>query len=345
MPSETHTATADRFFAAVLWDFDGTLVDTESRWVEAELAILASHGIVWEPEQANEFTGGPLTDVCEAMAADLGGSVTVDDVRCELITMVSQFNRERDVPWRPGVLDLLTEIREAGIPMGIVTGSAHAVVEPVLEAMAERIGNPFDTVVTFDDVIPETAKPAPDPYLLAAERLGVSITDCLAIEDSPKGATSATSAGAAVLTVTGLAKVGPGPRRVHRPDLSGLSLADVVSLWHLADEPAAPVANGGGGVLRAGERITLTDPKGRKHSIVLQPGGIFHTTKGAVRHDDLIGGPQGVVVTSVGGLDFLAMRPILSEFTVSMPREAAIIYPKEAAQITMWPISSPGHEY
>lgn len=188
MPSETHTATADRFFAAVLWDFDGTLVDTESRWVEAELAILASHGIVWEPEQANEFTGGPLTDVCEAMAADLGGSVTVDDVRCELITMVSQFNRERDVPWRPGVLDLLTEIREAGIPMGIVTGSAHAVVEPVLEAMAERIGNPFDTVVTFDDVIPETAKPAPDPYLLAAERLGVSITDCLAIEDSPKGA-------------------------------------------------------------------------------------------------------------------------------------------------------------
>ena len=342
MPRETHTATADRFFAAVLWDFDGTLVDTESRWVEAELAVLASHGVVWEPERANEFIGGPLTDVCEAMVADLGGSVTVDDVGRELITMVSQFNRERDVPWRPGVLDLLTEIREAGIPMGIVTGSAHAVVEPVLEAMAERIGNPFDTVVTFDDVIPETAKPAPDPYLLAAERLGVSITDCLAIEDSPKGATSATSAGAAVLTVTGLAKVGPGPRRVHRPDLSGLSLADVVSLWHLADEPAAPVANGGGGVLRAGERITLTDPKGRKHSIVLQPSGIFHTTKGAVRHDDLIGGPQGVVVTSVGGLDFLAMRPILSEFTVSMPREAAIIYPKEAAQIIMWADIFPG---
>lgn len=187
MPRETHTATADRFFAAVLWDFDGTLVDTESRWVEAELAVLASHGVVWEPERANEFIGGPLTDVCEAMVADLGGSVTVDDVGRELITMVSQFNRERDVPWRPGVLDLLIEIRDAGIPTAIVTGSAHAVVEPVLEAMAERIGNPFETVVTFDDVTPETAKPAPDPYLLAAERLGVSITDCLAIEDSPKG--------------------------------------------------------------------------------------------------------------------------------------------------------------
>ena len=229
MPTETHIATADRFFAAVLWDFDGTLVDTEPRWVEAELAILASHGVIWEPEQANKFTGGPLTDVCEAMAADLGGALTVDDVRHELITMVSRFNREREVPWRPGVLSLLAEIRAAGIPMAIVTGSAHAVIEPVLEAMADKIGNPFDTVVTFDDVTPKTAKPAPDPYLLAAKRLGVNIADCLAIEDSPKGATSATMAGAAVLTVTGLAEIGPGPRRVHRPDLSGLSLADVVS--------------------------------------------------------------------------------------------------------------------
>ena len=335
-----HTSTADRF-AAVLWDFDGTLVDTEPRWVEAELAILSSYGIMWESEKASSFTGGPMTDVCEAMAGEIGESATTEDVRHQLITMVSTFNREREVPWRPGVLDLLTEIREAGVPMAIVTGSAHAVVEPVLEAIHDRIGNPFDTVVTFDDVTPGTAKPAPDPYLLAAERLGVDIADCLAIEDSPKGTTSATTAGAAVLTVDGLAEAGPGPRRVHRPDLSGLSLADLVSLWHLADEPA-PVANGGGGVLRAGERITLTDPKGRKHSIVLQSCGIFHTTKGAVRHDDLIGGPQGVVVTSVGGLQFLAMRPILSEFTVSMPREAAIIYPKEAAQITMWADIFPG---
>ncbi|MDU1418918.1 MAG: HAD family phosphatase, partial [Cutibacterium avidum] len=166
-----HTSTANRF-AAVLWDFDGTLVDTEPRWVEAELAILSSHGIMWEPEKASSFTGGPMTDVCEAMAGEIGESVTAEDVRHQLITMVSTFNREREVPWRPGVLDLLTEIREAGVPMALVTGSAHAVVEPVLEAVHDRIGNPFDTVVTFDDVTPGTAKPAPDPYLLAAERLG-----------------------------------------------------------------------------------------------------------------------------------------------------------------------------
>ena len=89
------------------------------------------------------------------------------------------------------------------------------------------------------------------------------------------------------------------------------------------------------GPLRDGERITLTDPKGRRHSVVLASGGRFHTTKGAVNHDALIGGPEGVVVTSVGGTAFLALRPLLNEFTVTMPRGAAVVYPKDAAQMLM----------
>jgi tRNA (adenine57-N1/adenine58-N1)-methyltransferase catalytic subunit len=89
------------------------------------------------------------------------------------------------------------------------------------------------------------------------------------------------------------------------------------------------------GPLAAGERITLTDAKGRRHSVVLSAGGQFHTTKGSVSHDDLISQPEGVVVSSTGGAPFLAMRPLLHEFTVSMPRGAAVIYPKDAAQILM----------
>jgi tRNA (adenine57-N1/adenine58-N1)-methyltransferase catalytic subunit len=89
------------------------------------------------------------------------------------------------------------------------------------------------------------------------------------------------------------------------------------------------------GPLAAGERITLTDPKGRRHSVVLSVGGQFHTTKGSVSHDDLISQPEGVVVSSTGGAPFLALRPLLHEFTVSMPRGAAVIYPKDAAQILM----------
>jgi tRNA (adenine57-N1/adenine58-N1)-methyltransferase len=96
------------------------------------------------------------------------------------------------------------------------------------------------------------------------------------------------------------------------------------------------------GALKAGERVTLTDPKGRRHSVLLAEGGQFHTTKGAVAHDELIGGPEGVVVTSVGGTVFLVMRPLLAEFTVTMPRGAAVIYPKDAAQLLMGADIFPG---
>jgi tRNA (adenine57-N1/adenine58-N1)-methyltransferase catalytic subunit len=89
------------------------------------------------------------------------------------------------------------------------------------------------------------------------------------------------------------------------------------------------------GSFEVGERITLTDPKGRRHSIVLAVGGMFHTTKGSVSHDELIAQPEGMVVTTTGGMPLLALRPLLSEFTVTMPRGAAVVYPKDAAQILM----------
>ena len=101
----------------------------------------------------------------------------------------------------------------------------------------------------------------------------------------------------------------------------------------MADAAAGAPSGVRRGPLRAGERITLNDPKGRRHSIVLADGGLFHTTKGAVRHDDLISHPEGVVVTSAGGTPFLALRPLLNEFTVTMPRGAAVVYPKDAARI------------
>ena len=77
------------------------------------------------------------------------------------------------------------------------------------------------------------------------------------------------------------------------------------------------------GPLREGERVTFSDAKGRRHSVVLRAGGMFHTTKGGIRHDDLIGGPEGAVATSVGGDQFLVFRPLMHDIMVSMPREAA----------------------
>ncbi|MFN8126936.1 MAG: hypothetical protein U0R64_10570 [Candidatus Nanopelagicales bacterium] len=85
--------------------------------------------------------------------------------------------------------------------------------------------------------------------------------------------------------------------------------------------------------LTAGDLVQLTDRKGRHHTITLAVGGVFHSHKGSLRHDDLIGGPEGVVVTSSGGMPYLVLRPILEDYVLSMGRGAAIIYPKDAFAI------------
>jgi len=98
----------------------------------------------------------------------------------------------------------------------------------------------------------------------------------------------------------------------------------------------------GTGPFRDGERITLSDAKGRRHSVVLAAGGRFHTTKGAIEFDELIDQPEGSVVRSVGGASYLAFRPLMEEFSVTMPRGAAVIYPKDAAQILVQTDIFPG---
>jgi tRNA (adenine57-N1/adenine58-N1)-methyltransferase catalytic subunit len=107
----------------------------------------------------------------------------------------------------------------------------------------------------------------------------------------------------------------------------------------MVEQPPSGVRRG---PFEAGELIALIDPKGRRHSIVLSAGGQFHTAKGPVKHDDLIGRPEGVVVTSARGVDYLAMRPLLRDFTVAMPRGAAVVYPKDAALIVMGADIFPG---
>jgi tRNA (adenine57-N1/adenine58-N1)-methyltransferase len=100
--------------------------------------------------------------------------------------------------------------------------------------------------------------------------------------------------------------------------------------------------NRASGPFRKGDRVQLTDPKGRHYTLVLEEGGQYHTHRGALAHDDLIGTPEGSVVSSVGGTSFLALRPLLPDYVLSMPRGAQVIYPKDAAQIVMWGDVFPG---
>ncbi|MBO0841150.1 MAG: tRNA (adenine-N1)-methyltransferase [Sciscionella sp.] len=89
------------------------------------------------------------------------------------------------------------------------------------------------------------------------------------------------------------------------------------------------------GTFRAGDRVQLTDPRGRRYTLVLEPGGRYHTHRGVLEHDALIGQPEGSLITSAAGTAYLAMRPLLADYVLSMPRGAQVIYPKDAAQIVM----------
>ncbi|QGK69785.1 methyltransferase domain-containing protein [Allosaccharopolyspora coralli] len=96
------------------------------------------------------------------------------------------------------------------------------------------------------------------------------------------------------------------------------------------------------GEFQPGDRVQLTDPKGRRYTLVLKEGGEYHTHRGALLHDALIGQPEGSLVTSGGGTPYLALRPLLADYVLSMPRGAQVIYPKDAAQILMWGDIRPG---
>jgi tRNA (adenine57-N1/adenine58-N1)-methyltransferase len=96
------------------------------------------------------------------------------------------------------------------------------------------------------------------------------------------------------------------------------------------------------GPFQPGDRVQVTDPKGRRHTVLLEPGALFHTHRGALAHDDLIGQPEGSVVVSTAGTQYLALRPLLADYVLAMPRGAQVIYPKDAAQILMFGDIFPG---
>lgn len=158
----------------------------------------------------------------------------------------------------------------------------------------------------------------------------------IATEDEP-GSVAADEPGSVATEdeAGGVAAVEPGDIPAEEPGSIGTD--------EPGTEPAgAPEALPRGGPFRAGDRVQLTDSKGRRYSLVLEEGGVYHTHRGGLAHDDLIGEPEGSVVTSAVGTSYLALRPLLADFVLSMPRGAQVIYPKDAAQILMWGDMFPG---
>ncbi|MFZ4720011.1 MAG: HAD-IA family hydrolase [Ilumatobacteraceae bacterium] len=195
--------------AAVLWDMDGTIVDTEPYWIATEYELVAEFGGEWDDEKAHSLVGKDLRDSA-AIIRDRGGvDMAIDDIVNRLLDGVIARVRQR-VPWRPGAKELLAAVRKAGVPNALVTMSWTRFAVAVVDQLPPGT---FEVVITGDEV--SQGKPHPEPYLTAAAKLGVSAKDCVAIEDSPTGVRSAVAAGCRTFAVPNVVDI-PASRAYTR---------------------------------------------------------------------------------------------------------------------------------
>lgn len=206
---------------AVLWDMDGTLVDTEEYWIAAEYDIATTYDGTWNEDHARALVGADLLDAGRYIREHAGIDLTPEQIVDELLDrVVAQISK--NIPWRPGARELLAALNAAGIPCALVTMSWRRFAEPVVAALPP---DSFQVIVTGDDV--SHGKPHPEPYLEAARRLGVDPTRCVAIEDSPTGAASATAAGCVVVGVPNVVEVPAAPGRILLGSLTELDVDGV----------------------------------------------------------------------------------------------------------------------
>lgn len=212
----------------LLFDMDGTLVDSEKLWDVAMHAFYAQKGGVLTDAVRETTVGGSAENVMRIVYDDLGLDPTPESMAesADWLHVYTGELFEQGLPWRPGAQELLETLAASGIPLALVTNTRRTLTEQALKT----IGSHYFTVTVCGDEVPD-GKPHPAPYLRAAELLGVAAEDCLAIEDSVTGAQSADAAGCVVLVVPNDVAVPDGPRRRHIESLAGLGVADLRDIY------------------------------------------------------------------------------------------------------------------
>lgn len=225
------TFATDALPAAVLWDMDGTLVDTEPYWIEAEYALVERFGGRWSDELAHRLVGNALLVSAEIIIANSPVTLSPHEVVDELMSAVVDRVRHH-VPWRPGARELLDEAVAKGVPNALVTMSWQPLARAVADALP---GSPFAVLVTGDEV--KHGKPHPEPYLTAAELLAAPPERCLAIEDSPTGVRSAVAAGVPTIAVPHVVPIPDVPGAARIRTLDGASLSELAQRARSASSP------------------------------------------------------------------------------------------------------------
>ncbi|GAA1260360.1 HAD family hydrolase [Oryzihumus leptocrescens] len=211
--------------AAVLWDMDGTLVDTEPYWIAEEHALVEAHGGVWTDEHAHQLVGNDLMVSAEYIRAHSPISLSPLEIIEELLAGVVHRVKEH-VPWRPGAHELLHGLVEHGVPCALVTMSWRSLADVFVASVP---AGTFSAVITGDEVA--HGKPHPEPYRAAARALGVDLADSIAIEDSPTGVASAVAAGVRTIAVPHVVPVPIHRGAVQLPSLRGLTPPDLNRLF------------------------------------------------------------------------------------------------------------------
>jgi HAD superfamily hydrolase (TIGR01509 family) len=211
---------------AVMWDMDGTLVDSEKVWAEVQIELLASLGVTWTLEDCMQLVGSDLRDAVKVWMARIPDGVITDDELAERMFGAVVVALRKEVEFRPGAVELLQALRKAEVPCALVSASYRLMIDAVLTHLPP---NPFDVIVAGDEVT--HGKPHPEPYLTAAAKLGVDPARCVVIEDSNTGTESGTAAGAYVVAVPQWVTIPEAPRRLVVDSLEPLtpeSLSDLL---------------------------------------------------------------------------------------------------------------------
>ncbi|MBP2337012.1 HAD superfamily hydrolase (TIGR01509 family) [Saccharothrix coeruleofusca] len=205
---------------AVLWDMDGTLLDSEKLWDIPLYEFAEKLGGTLSHATRQKMVGTNVPTTMTLLFAEVGVEPTPADL-ADGAAWISRRTEEvfrAGLPWRPGAREALRAVRSSGVPMALVTSTERRLTEVALDTIGRDL---FDATVCGDEVGGRN-KPLPDPYLKAARLLGADPTRCVAVEDSPTGVASAVAAGCTVLVVPCDVPVEPGERRVFRDSLTGV---------------------------------------------------------------------------------------------------------------------------
>ena len=208
----------------VLFDMDGLLVDSEPLWFEVESSVMARLGGSWGERDQAALVGGSLDKSLDYLLAKATRPASRHTVGRWMVDGMVDLLSSREVPVMPGARQLLAQVAAAGVPYGLVTSSER----PVMEAVLARLEVTFPVTVCGDDV--SHSKPDPEPYLLAAAKLGADPGGCVAIEDSPNGVAAAEAAGCMTIAVPSIVAIPPAPGRTVVSSLTELSLARLEAL-------------------------------------------------------------------------------------------------------------------